>query len=250
MSEGGKVSTARVVALGVTLVCVGALGFHHIPGMIAEDAGGTKWVNAVYCSIMTLTTVGFGDICPGDISGAGRTFIVILSFSGLGMFCGPIMDLAASWKHNLPMEGAVVLLSSTVATGIFLFSYLLEEMSESEAAYFSIITGTTIGYGDISPKSDAGKLAVALYALLAVNAVASLLEPAKDVLIEFCMVPPETRKNVGTTDKVVSTQAKSKNKKGKNKKKSGAKKADKQSTNDGDSGKNARKEASETKKGK
>ena len=53
--------------------------------------------------------------------------------------------------------------------------------------------GTTIGYGDISPKSDAGKIAAALYAILAVNVIASLLEPAKDYLLSFCLVPAPTK---------------------------------------------------------
>lgn len=55
-----------------------------------------------------------------------------------------------------------------------------------------LLAGTTIGYGDISPKSDVGKLAVAMYAVLAINVVASMLEPARDFLLEFCLVPEET----------------------------------------------------------
>ena len=54
-----------------------------------------------YVFLFWTPSVGFGDICPGDIDGIGRAFIVLLSFSGLGLFCGPIMDLAASWKDTL-----------------------------------------------------------------------------------------------------------------------------------------------------
>ena len=84
----------------------------------------------------------YSDVCPGDISTHGKAFIVALSFSGLGMFCGPLMDLASSWKYMLPIGGTIALLSSTVAVAVFVFSYMLEEMTETEAAYFSIITGT------------------------------------------------------------------------------------------------------------
>jgi Ion channel len=91
--------------------------------------------------IVVLNRVGFGDICPGEIAGLGRAFIVLLALSGLGLFCGPILDLASSWKHTVPMGGRMALLSSTIATSIFLFSYVLQEMTESEAAYFSIIIG-------------------------------------------------------------------------------------------------------------
>jgi len=53
------------------------------------------------------------------------------------------MDLAATWKDQLPVGGTMTILMITIATSVFLFSYLLEEMSGSEAAYFSIITGTS-----------------------------------------------------------------------------------------------------------
>lgn len=52
--------------------------------------------------------------------------------------------------------------------------------------------GTTIGYGDISPKSDIGKIAVALYAILAINVMASVLEPAKEFLQSFCLESEDT----------------------------------------------------------
>lgn len=54
------------------------------------------------------------------------------------------MDLAASWKDTLADKMGLLLFC--VLTCIFVFSYMLEEMSESEAAYFSIITGGYILY--------------------------------------------------------------------------------------------------------
>jgi hypothetical protein len=50
------VSSVRVVILGVLLLVIGALGFYYLPGMIAIDAKGSKVVNSVYCSVITLTT--------------------------------------------------------------------------------------------------------------------------------------------------------------------------------------------------
>lgn len=44
----------------------------------------------------------------------------------------------------LPLGGTVALLLSTISAAVFVFSYLLEEMSEAEAAYFSIITGASV----------------------------------------------------------------------------------------------------------
>lgn len=72
----------------------------------------------------------------------GKAFIVLTSFTGLGMFCGPIMDVAASWSANVP-GGIAGVFMLTIAIGVVLFTYL-EEMSETDAAYMSFITGTTI----------------------------------------------------------------------------------------------------------
>ena len=55
-TEEEQVSPSRVAALGALLLGIGASGFYHLPGMIKDDAGGSKIVNSIYCSVMTLTT--------------------------------------------------------------------------------------------------------------------------------------------------------------------------------------------------
>jgi Ion channel len=49
--------------------------------------------------------------------------------------------------------------------------------------------GATVGYGDITPKTDMGKIAVALYAIASVQAVAILLEPGRVFFEGLCRVP-------------------------------------------------------------
>lgn len=67
-----------------------------------------------------------------------------MSFTGLGMFCGPVMDLAAQWSKNV-IGGIVALTTVTIAIGVVLFTYI-EDMDQMDAAYMSFVTGTTIGY--------------------------------------------------------------------------------------------------------
>jgi hypothetical protein len=50
------VSSLKVVVLGTILLVIGAIGFYNLPGMIATDAKGTKLVNSIYCSAITLLT--------------------------------------------------------------------------------------------------------------------------------------------------------------------------------------------------
>jgi hypothetical protein len=140
--------------------------------------------------VLNIATVGYGDICPAkNLSVLGKTFIVGLSLTGLGFFCGPIVELASSWQTHVP-GGIVALLSFTIALGVLLFTSL-ENMNQLEAAYFSVITGTTIGYGDLSPSSDLGKIAVAMYAIVMINVVGGLLQPAKIFFINLCNTEEE-----------------------------------------------------------
>jgi hypothetical protein len=110
-----------------------------------------------------------------------------MSFSGLGMFCGPVMDLASSWSTRIPFGGMLALASLTIAIGVIIFTFI-EEMSEADAAYMSFITGTTIGYGDVTPTSDVGKIAVALYAILVINVLSGLIQQPRRFLESLCRV--------------------------------------------------------------
>ena len=137
------------LGLGLVLVAVGAWGFHELDGMVAADAGGDPWINAVYCSVITLTTVGYGDICPAAPGNEGKVFLIALSFAGLGFFCGPIMDLTASWSSSVP-GGKLGVVITTLGLGVAMFTQL-EGWTPLDALYYSTITGTTIGYGDQIP---------------------------------------------------------------------------------------------------
>jgi hypothetical protein len=54
--EEEVLSVVRVVLLGLWLLGIGALGFYHLPGMIKDGAPGSRTVNAIYCSAITLAT--------------------------------------------------------------------------------------------------------------------------------------------------------------------------------------------------
>jgi hypothetical protein len=174
-STPSQLSTARVFLLGASLLLTGWTGFFFIPGMMVADAAGSRAVNAFYCSAITLTTyvcihnnystaavvylsyrprkltrpivhpyeyahsVGYGDICPGDLTLFGRIFLIVFLLTGLGMFCGPIMELASSWQRQVP-GGKATLASLAVGMGVSIFT-VLEGLPHMEAVYASIITG-------------------------------------------------------------------------------------------------------------
>jgi voltage-gated potassium channel len=49
------------------------------------------------------------------------------------------------------------------------FYHLVEGLSYVDAIYFTACTLTTVGYGDITPKTDAGKLFTAAYTFVGIG---------------------------------------------------------------------------------
>jgi len=169
------------------------IGFYSIPGLIASDAGGNILVNSFYCSVMTLTTVGFGDICPGNFSNPlGNIFLLVLPTMGLGFFCGPILTMASSWQSRVP-GGVLSLGSVTLALGISMLT-VIEDMELKDAIHLSFETGTTIGYGNLAPSSDLGRFFWAIYAVMICNVAAGILDQGRMYLESFCHDPPSSKK--------------------------------------------------------
>ena len=168
------------------------IGFYTIPGLISSDAGGTPLVNAFYCSVMTLTTVGFGEICPGDFSNPiGDLFLVVLPLLGLGFFSGPILTMASLWQRQVP-GGAISIGTLILAVGVSALT-VLEEIEFKDAIHMTIHTGTTIGYGNIVPRTDSGRIFVAIYAIMVCNVVAGVLDQGRVYLESFCRYPTPSK---------------------------------------------------------
>lgn len=53
----------------------------------------------------------------------------------------------------------------------------------------ALLSSILYRYGDLTPKSDVGKLAVAVYVVMVVNVVAGLLQPGRIYLEDLCRVP-------------------------------------------------------------
>lgn len=134
-------------------------------------------------------SVGYGDICPTKHAPLeGKLFLVVISFLGLGVFCGPLLAVTSSWRHDVP-GGLLAVALWTLGMGVMIFTRF-EGSSTADAVYASVMTGTTIGYGDLTPTSEVGKILVALYAILVVGVTGVLLEISKERLIQFCIPSP------------------------------------------------------------
>ncbi|SFK15475.1 Ion channel [Brevibacillus centrosporus] len=55
---------------------------------------GFRWVDAIYFSVTTLTTVGYGDLAPK--TDLGKIFTILYLFTGLGIILGLIRKLTVT----------------------------------------------------------------------------------------------------------------------------------------------------------
>lgn len=69
-----------------------------------------------------------------------------------------------------------LLLTTGVVLGIGSVAYhYIEGWSWINSLYFSVITLTTIGYGDFSPTTDAGKLFTILYIIIGIGIILNFI---------------------------------------------------------------------------
>jgi len=78
-------------------------------------------------------------------------------------------------KSNNTMDVLPVLVIGVVSLGTgTVFYHHMEQLKWLDAIYFSVITLTTVGYGDITPKTDAGKIFTIFYVLIGIGILAGV----------------------------------------------------------------------------
>lgn len=81
---------------------------------------------------------------------------------------------------------------AVVGTGT-VFYHAVEKLNYLDSVYFSVITLTTIGYGDITPHTDAGKVFTIFYVLIGIG----LLAAVANYLLHHALVQRWEKKHPG-----------------------------------------------------
>ena len=98
--------------------------------------------------------------------------------------------LAIGWRFGMVLRqlwqmaevrGLLLTTAVTLLGGMFIFR-ALEGWSYLDALYFSLITLTTVGYGDLSPLTPLGKIMTMLYILLGLGIISSFIVAVAQVI--------------------------------------------------------------------
>lgn len=75
-------------------------------------------------------------------------------------------------QHPPRVRYIALLAFSVLATGVVVYHHI-ENWSWVDSLYFSVITLATVGYGDLVPTTDAGKLFTVFYVLIGIGIFAA-----------------------------------------------------------------------------
>ncbi len=80
----------------------------------------------------------------------------------------------AGLRKNKQQLRIIVIFALIVLAGGAFFYHHVESMDWVDSFYFSVITLTTVGYGDLSPQTDIGKIFTIFYVFVGVGIIATL----------------------------------------------------------------------------
>jgi len=163
---------------------------------------GFSWLDSFYMISITLATVGYGDLYP--VTDGGKAFMllyILIGYAALGGFMTVVTEhlftqtqLAAKrrlkgmhlgeeaqgyWAYYGQAWVATGLAAVALGVMTIVFDLLDEGMDLLDAAYFSVVSLTTVGYGDLHPHTPAGKVFASLWVVvgttLTLNALAKFV---------------------------------------------------------------------------
>jgi len=200
-----------VTALAMSVIYFGVgIVFYTTVGEVGGDKGEWPILEALYFCVVTITTVGYGDTNDHDFfrrddqillfTSAYVFFGVAIVGTCIGIILGWIIDydedrrsaIADEVAAEYMGEGAVTphcgpaanggsrlgmtvfTLVALIAAGTFAFKEI-EHVTTVRALYWCCVTITTVGYGDVVPVTNNGKMFAIAYILIGTFLMAKAL---------------------------------------------------------------------------
>jgi voltage-gated potassium channel len=83
-------ATRGVVLLAAVTLLIGTVFY--------ANAEGWRWLDALYFSVITLTTIGYGDLVPA--TDAGKLFTIVYTLVGIGVIAAFVTSLAVTVRAD------------------------------------------------------------------------------------------------------------------------------------------------------
>ncbi len=80
----------------------------------------------------------------------------------------PYKEVLDEYSYHLLASSSLLLIG-----GASIFYRFVEDLRWVDAVYFSVITVATVGYGDITPHTDAGKIFTIFYVMFGIGLIAA-----------------------------------------------------------------------------
>jgi len=238
-----KLDDDNSVALQASIAAVlGYLGLGAVVSYTLEPSWTV--VDSLYATVTTFTTVGYGDLCPtsaasrlftsafglvgiafltvaiGTLSNrvlesqaqalqvakkaSRKAFLSVFDRSGQAVEAAPAVE--PKTKQSLLPTALVSSLPSLLLIfgGGILLHRLNGSKSIGDALYYSVITASTIGLGDLSPQTQAARLAAVMYIPMAVAAAGELVSTAATAIMNDDRVLEKEMAKMLTVSKLYS----------------------------------------------
>jgi len=95
-------------------------------------------------------------------------------------------------RHKLKLSALIGLTFSIIAIGTY-FYHAVEKFNYIDAFYFSIITLTTVGYGDLHPVTDIGKIFTVFYILIGIGILVAFIDALSQRMVDRRITRTENR---------------------------------------------------------
>jgi len=82
----GFIKPRRILFVVILLIMIGAVFYHRVEGL--------SWLDSIYFCVITLTTVGYGDITPQ--TSAGKIFTIFYILFGVAIIASSLSYLLKS----------------------------------------------------------------------------------------------------------------------------------------------------------
>ncbi|RCN51349.1 Ion channel [Ancylostoma caninum] len=206
-----------VICISLSLYVVfGALTFSAIDDFMDQDTFATK----CFFIFTTLTTIGYGDLTPRNplsklfcllYVGAGVPLLLmaLINFGQLfaELFWALITSVTTSVhvdpesRRKIPISVAVAFLVLHSLFGAGIFTYWLNEQPFITAIYFSFVSITTIGFGDVivSPQNNFDTVILTFYLVSGIVIMTTFINGVVDHVVWIHYLgrgPTSIRKNV------------------------------------------------------